>query len=148
MENMDNLVMKPMEQPAKPVIPPSKNKGGLFIIIIFFGVLLGVLSGFGLSKLKGAGTVTGEKIQSKTEVGIKDEKTFKDSAEGKVVAGGVDGEGTHHLVRPGGDSQNVYLTSSVVDLNQFVGKTVKVFGQTFATQTAGWFMDVGRVELK
>lgn len=65
-----------------------------------------------------------------------------------MVAGGVDGEGTHHLVRPGGDSQNVYLTSSVVDLNQFVGKTVKVFGQTFATQTAGWFMDVGRVELK
>jgi len=60
-----------------------------------------------------------------------------------LEAGGLDGEGTHHLIRPGGDSQTIYLTSSVVDLSLFVGRKVKVKGETFTPQNAGWFMDVG-----
>lgn len=127
----------------------ASNKGGIFIIIIFFGVFLGVISGFGLSNFNvNANRTTGEKIQTAKEVGVNDSKTFKDSAEGKLEKGGVDGEGTHHLVRPGGTSQNVYLTSSVIDLDQFVGKNVKVYGQTFAAKAAGWFMDVGKIEIK
>lgn len=141
---MDNVI-KPIETV---VTPPAKSKGGLLILIIFFAVVLGVTSGYGLMKAKGRAGVTGERVQTDKEIGIKDEKTFKDSAEGKLQKGGVDGEGTHHLVRVGGESQTVYLTSSVVDLDQFVGKQVKVFGQTFAAKTAGWLMDVGRVEVK
>ena len=67
--------------------------------------------------------------------------------EGNLESGGINGEGTHKLIRPGGDSQTVYLTSSVLDLNQFVGKKVKVWGQTFSAKKAGWLMDVGRVEV-
>jgi hypothetical protein len=62
--------------------------------------------------------------------------------------GGIDGEGQYHLVRPGGDSQNVYLTSSVVDLSLFVNKKVKVWGQTQTAQKAGWLMEVGRVQVE
>jgi hypothetical protein len=42
---------------------------------------------------------------------------------------------------------NVYLTSSTVDLSPFVGKKVRVWGQTFTGQKAGWLMDVGLVEV-
>ena len=76
-----------------------------------------------------------------------DEKSFTDSAEGSLTAGGIDGEGSHHLVRPGGDSQNVYLTSSIIDLDQFVGHSVKIWGETFQAQQAGWLMDVGRLQV-
>ena len=48
----------------------------------------------------------------------------------------------------GGDaSQNVYLTSSVIDLSKYTGKKVQVWGETFQGQKAGWLMDVGRIKL-
>jgi len=46
-----------------------------------------------------------------------------------IQKGGSDSEGTHQLIRDGGPSQTVYLVSSVVDMDQFVGKKVKVWGQ-------------------
>jgi hypothetical protein len=80
--------------------------------------------------------------------GAKDTKAFKDPVEGVLVTGGIGSEGSHHLVRPGGDSQNVYLTSSIVDLKMFEGAKVKIWGETFKAQKAGWLMDVGRVEVE
>ncbi|MCX6791832.1 MAG: hypothetical protein NT149_02235, partial [Candidatus Gottesmanbacteria bacterium] len=77
-----------------------------------------------------------------------DTTTFKDSAIGVIEKDGTDGEGTHQLIRDGGPSQTVTLMSSVVDLDQYVGKKVKIYGQTLAAQKAAWLMDVGRVELQ
>ncbi len=90
-----------------------------------------------------------EQIQSSKEVGIKDEKAFRDTAQGKIEANdnGEIPEGSHKLIRPGGPSQTAYLTSSVLDLNQFLGKCVQVWGETFAAQKVGWLMDVGRVKI-
>lgn len=122
----------------------------LGIVII---VLLGVVTGYFLSSKKvSTGGITQKTqlpgaIKKGTVVGSEDTKTFRDSTEGTLEEGGVDGEGSHHLVRPGGESQNVYLTSSVVDLGQFVGKKIKVWGETNKAQKAGWLMDVGRVEI-
>lgn len=73
--------------------------------------------------------------------------SFKDSAQGYLAAGGLEGEGSHSLLRAGGVSQTVYLTSSVTDLDKFVGMEIKVWGETFSGQEAGWLMDVGRVEV-
>ena len=87
-------------------------------------------------------------VQAGATFGTDDTTAFKDVAEGNVQSGGIDGEGQYHLVRPGGDSQNVYMTSSVVDLGQFVGHKVKVWGQTQSAQHAGWLMDVGKVEVE
>ena len=112
-------------------------------------VILGVVSGFFLSGKYGhrmTGSTAGTSSADKVAVGSADSKTFKDTAEGKLEKGGINGEGTHHLVRPGGESQTVALTSSVLDLKQFEGKQVKVWGETFAGSSAGWFMDVGKVE--
>jgi hypothetical protein len=124
------------------------------IIVAFMIVaVLGMGTGFVLSKVSSA---TGKQIipvgsidptlKGKT-FGSEDQETFKDTAEGKLEEGGIEGEGQYHLVRPGGESQNVYLTSSLVDLSQFIGRKIKVWGQTQKAQTAGWLMDVGRVEV-
>lgn len=56
-------------------------------------------------------------------------------------------EGSHKLLRTGGNSQTVYLTSSVTDLDKFNGMEVKVWGETQAGNKVGWLMDVGRVEI-
>ena len=61
--------------------------------------------------------------------------------------GGIEGEGAYHLERSGGPSQNVYLTSSVLDLSQLVGRKIKVWGETNSAQKAGWLMDVGRAQI-
>lgn len=113
------------------------------ILIIGLGVGTGwLISGKGKTSSSAPGAQSGPK-----EAGLADESTFKDSAEGILEEGGVDGEGTHHLTREGGASQNVYLTSTVIDLQSFVGKKVKVWGQTIAAQQAGWLMDVGKIKV-
>lgn len=136
----------------------NNANGGMIFIVILVALLMGAGTGFFSSKVfsgKGigmpaAGTEEAEKTADGTAktAGIKDTKVFKDSAEGTLREGGFEDEGSFHLERPGGKSQNVYLTSSTVDLSQFVGKKVSVLGKTFDSEKAGWLMDVGYIELK
>jgi hypothetical protein len=130
---------------------------GVVFLIAAVCLALGTLTGFVSSRLFGAGgtktVVTSEKVETTADgtpksAGVKDTAVFKDSAEGKLVEGGFEGEGSFHLQRPGGESQNVYLTSTTVDLSQFVGKEVKVLGKTFDSEKVGWLMDVGYIEVK
>lgn len=116
--------------------------GGVVLII-----LLGVGTGWLLSgKGKSIKTVT-DKSKAVVEAGVSDTSAFKDIVEGTLEEGGVAGEGTHHLVRTGGASQNVYLTSTVIDLQSFVGKKVKIWGQTLSGKKAGWLMEVGKIKV-
>lgn len=121
----------------------------LFLIVIGVGIGTGYI--LSLTNKTISSTDSSESATSSQEVkksvGIKDKKTFKDNAEGTLREGGIEDEGQFHLVRPGGDSQNVYLTSTIVDLSQFIGKKVRVWGETFSAQKAGWLMDVGLVEV-
>jgi hypothetical protein len=115
-------------------------------------VLLGVLTGFllyrqsqqGVTKIAGKNV---EIVKTKTEEGVKDAATFRDTATGTVREndGKITDEGTHILIR-GDASQNVYLTSSVIDLSKYAGKKVQIWGETFQGQKAGWLMDVGRIK--
>ena len=134
-----------------------KNMSSIFtpklLIALIIAVVLGLGSGYVLSKRGGVkvdtakGPVVSSKVSKGTVVGSSDTKTFKDVAEGILKTGGIDGEGAYHLVRPGGDSQNVYLTSSLVDLSKFLNRKIKVWGETQQAKVAGWLMDVGRVEI-
>lgn len=114
-------------------------------------VLLGLGTGYLLSRstnLSGAGAgPTSGMIKTEKVEGSADAKTFKDSAEGTIEKGGINGEGTHKLLRKGGPSQTAYLVSSVVDMDSYVGKKVKVWGETFAAKKASWLMDVGKIEV-
>jgi hypothetical protein len=123
------------------------------IIILLVVVLIGVGSGYYFAKSGGSvggvgiGQMKSGGIQKGMTEGTSDTSAFKDTAEGTLKEGGIDGEGAFHLVRPGGDSQNVYLTSSIVDLSKYVGRKIKIWGQTQKAQTAGWLMDVGKIQV-
>lgn len=146
-------------QPVEPVLKPldtdePKLHASVVPIVLVSAVILGIFSGIFFAGRSNAGTLmnssgteTNTSAGGKTVVGSTDTKTFKDCAKGELAKndGKITEEGTHILVRPGGDSQNVYLTSSVVDLDGFLKKEVEVCGQTNQGQKAGWLMDVGRV---
>lgn len=122
-------------------------------VVVVICLVTVLLSSFGASKLikknpTSVQTEKGASVQTDKAAGVMDKKTFKDSAEGIMKEGGIEGEGNFHLERPGGVSQNAYLTSSTVDLSKYIGKKVKVWGQTFQGQKAGWLMDVGLVEIQ
>lgn len=137
----------------------SKKAKKTFIIICGIAILAGTLTGFGAFKLKnknGGGNVAqvenvtvgdANKVKNGDVFGVQDKDTFADNATGYVELGGVEGEGSHKLLREGGASQTVALTSSVVDLDKLVGFEVKLYGETHKAEKAGWFMDVGRVEV-
>lgn len=140
---------------AMPKINPR-----LPIIISLVAIVAGVLTGFGAYKLQTkANVVTGPggeplqqiaqegKIKNGDIFGSPDGSAFKDSAEGYLQVGGLEGEGSHQLLRAGGDSQTVYLVSTVTDLDKFEGMNIKVWGETYKGQNVGWLMDVGRVEI-
>jgi len=124
------------------------------IALLIAVIVVGVVSGYLISGKNSSpstteknGTVNTSSATKGTIVGSNDTTTFKDTVSGTLKEGGIDGEGAFHLVRPGGDSQNVYLTSSSVDLSKFINKNIKVWGQTQKAQHAGWLMDVGRIEV-
>lgn len=126
----------------------------LMIVLTIVAVLAGVGTGFGTFRITNKTNTeeltviptTESTIQVGEEFGSQDE-AFDSHAVGYIEEGGLDGEGSHKLLRPGGDSQTVYLTSSVTDLNVFVGMEVEIWGETFKSQKAVWFMDVGRVKV-
>lgn len=144
---------KAKEMPDLEVTSDKPMDKKLIILGIIILVAAGIITGYFLSKssnpavLSMAGTNSTKVVKTDKVVGSLDESTFSDSAEGTLEKGGIDGEGTHKLVRDGGPSQTVYMTSSVINMDDYVGKKVKVWGETFAAQKAGWLMDVGRLEV-
>src|SRR5258706_9553224 len=122
-----------------------------FVIVVYSVlILLGVGTGYLLSHSAVVSGLTSSSKIIKTDkvTGSTDSKTFKDSAVGVIQKGGQAGEGTHQLIRDGGPSQTVTLISSVVDLDQYGGKKVKVSDQTLAAKEVARLIDVGRVEIQ
>lgn len=143
-------------------VPPRlsflKRANIIPIVLIALVVVAGIFTGIVLSsrgknaaKAKAASkasinedTLNPEQKQSFTQ-------TFRDSSDGVIQKNDTMdkyAQGTHRLVRPGGEDQTAFLTSSVLDLDQFIGKKVKVFGETFGSSQVGWLMDVGKVEVQ
>jgi len=109
---------------------------GITILILL--AVLGAGTGFLLARQSsgGAGAV-GTSADAKTATagvdqkktfGSSDTTTFNDQAIGVVEKDGIGGEGTHKLIREGGPTQTACMVSSVLDLNDFVGKKIKVWG--------------------
>ena len=154
-ENLDDdLVIEEKKQDKNKMTKKQKKK---FIIFALIAIVAGTLTGYGSAQLRGKSNLDeGNVAQVASEVetikagdffGVTDKDTFSDNAQGYLEKGGVNGEGSHRLLREGGDSQTISLTSSVTDLDDFVGMEIKIWGETNKAQVAGWFMDVGRVEV-
>lgn len=134
----------------------KEEPGTIMVILVLLSMaLLGVGSGYAAASFTSKPgnnnllpqVVQPNAVQKGQTFGVEDTAEYKDTAEGVVKEGGIEGEGQYHLERAGGESQNVYMTSSSVDLSKFIGKKIKVWGATQAAQTAGWLMDVGKVEV-
>lgn len=137
-------------------VQEAVNKPFIAIVVVV-ALLLGTGTGFAANMFMPQAGTTSETSKdgtqtdesgNKTSAGILDKETFSDSADGVLKEGGFEGEGSFHLDRDGGEDQNVYLTSSTVDLSEFLEKEVTVWGKTFDAEKAGWLMDVGYIELK
>ncbi len=122
-------------------------------------ILMGIGTGFALSKAMpkkstssptaSANLPQGEDAPVETGkiYGSENKDKFPDTGIGVLEKGGLEGEGSHRLLREGGPKQTIYLTSSVLDLDPFVGHKVEVWGETYAAQQAAWLLDVGSVEV-
>ena len=164
----DSLPQKPDAQPETsttpststptPSIDPqisSKKPKPIIIGLFALALVLGVSSGVIVKKITTSSpgsNLRGVDIDESSlkvgdSFGVDDTDLFPDTVTGYLEKGGINGEGTHSLLRLGGVSQTVYLTSSIVDLDEFVGHQVTIWGETFSGQKAGWLMDVGRVRV-
>lgn len=152
---MDELERE--QQPFFHKIQPQESSFKLISKVSLIGtviiILSGVVTGYILSRSQGVTHLPGLPSSSSSGIqkgqifGSEDTKTFRDTTEGTLEKGGVNGEGSHKLVRPGDESQTAALTSSIVDLDLFVSRKIKVWGETQKAKKAGWLMDVGRVEV-
>lgn len=152
-----NLHQLDLDEPTEEDMTKKSKK--LLVIISLLAIAAGTATGFGGYKLqnKTSANKKSEKepveriaegtIQKGETFGINDPDTFKDTATGYLEKGGIEGEGSHQLLREGGPSRTVYLTSSVTDLDKLVGMEIKIWGETNKGQKAAWLMDVGLVEV-
>lgn len=136
------------EKITKPLVT-VENPMRTILGVVIAALILGTLTGYILST-KNNGSSVSSLVAGNAKSAQQDTRTFKDFAEGTIKARPIPSdpsayvEGTHMLVREGGVP--VALTSSVVDLSQYEGKKVKVFGETQKAFKEGWLMDVGKVE--
>jgi len=128
---------------------------GVLIVVIIAGLLTGSWlksrsgvgrSGNGTENVQANIPATGAQVGD--TYGSADEKAFRDKVLGVVDKSGISGEGTHKLVRPGGASQTVCISSTTIDLDLLVGHQVTLWGETFDGQKCGWLMDVGRARIE
>jgi len=133
----------------------------IFVIILM--VVLGLGGGFLLgnknkpnsistSNTDNTGKIVTSTVTTKEELEVgkvygNNSSVFTDTASGTVVAGNINGVGTHILERAGGISQRASLTSSVIDLDLFVGKKVEIKGQTNTSNKTSWLLDVGTIKI-
>jgi hypothetical protein len=141
----DHLVQK-MSSPS-----PLK----MFLVVLIIALISGVSTGYVLARTSsknGGGPLTSVTPggNGPPKSAGQDNQTFSDFAEGVIQpkpspsAGDDYTEGAYLLQRDG--AVPVALTSSVVDLSKYVGKKVKVYGETQKALKTGWLMDVGKVE--
>lgn len=135
---------------------PENSKKQTFMLILgsFLIVIAGVATGWQLS----GGVAGSEEVPQSAnitpgsagvdEAGIADTSDFETEETGILRSGGFEGEGTHHLEKEGVSSEKFpYLMSAVIDLESFVGKEVRIWGNTIAGQEAGWLVEVGKISV-
>jgi len=121
--------------------------------VLIVVAILGIGTGYGLTQVSSS---SGKKLiplpnVSSAEKGKNVCTTntgfIKDTAEGTLADGGIEGEGQYHLV-PSRRRQPKWsiMTSSTVDLSQFIGKKIKVWEHPLLNMQVGSWMS-GKVEV-
>lgn len=139
-------VLSPKEVVHK--LPESNSSKMKSIVIGLVVVLIGVGTGYLLSgaSAKESGPVPTSNIAEGSKTAAVDESSLSEPEVGILNEGGIEGEGTHYLDRGAGADKYIYLLSTVLNLDSFVGKKVEIRGHTLGAEKARWLMDVGRIK--
>ncbi len=143
-----------MENSPEPIVRPfdtsdKSQKKTLYLIIpvvILAGLGIGWLLSGGNKSQSNSLTEAPKTQSSSKEAGVLND-SCKDTVQGTLKEGGLEGDGTHHLDRGMGANKDVYVSSTVADLSLFVNKKVEVTGQTITGRKAGWLMDVCKIKV-
>ena len=122
----------------------QKLKSAIFLLVI---ILAGVASGRFLSSSTSGSSTPTQNTNTEADQAGSDNEIYNIEVEGVLEEGGIEGEGNFHLVRGSGPEQYAYLYSTAIDLSPFVGKKVKVRGETVSAVHAPWLMDVGKIQV-
>ncbi len=162
--DIPNLSQNQQLPTVNPVDTISSKDSKNSKVVIFIIVILAIVSGFWTSRFWPLGkssltdSLSKKDITSADNIKSQDElvvgvaygntaKAFKDTATGVIEKGDINGEGTHILNREGGKSQRASLTSSVIDLDLFIGKKVEIKGETNTSTKTSWLLDVGVIKI-
>ncbi|QQG43544.1 MAG: hypothetical protein HYW45_00805 [Candidatus Daviesbacteria bacterium] len=143
MENStaDNLI-KPLAKSSQTV--------KIMVAVLISTIALGGITGYLMANKNPISNLSTGINGTPPKSAQQDSKTFRDFAEGVIKPKSTESdnysEGTHILQRDNNPTP-VALTSSVVDLSQYEGKKVRIYGETQKAVTEGWLMDVGKVEI-
>ncbi len=155
-ETAETPILHRLDEEGEKVQRGKKNfkKVALFLVVFLFFYSLGLVfywwrgSSSSLPGMPGGtqAPLKTAQVQKGKIIGV-DSPIFKDTAEGLLEKNTDETKpGTHILIR-GDKSQTAYLTSSVIDLDKYVGHKVKVWGETQAVESVGWFMDIGKLQI-
>ncbi len=167
-QSMEEIISQPTEQTTTEeellhqLEESKKNNPKIPLWAIYLGIFfifysLGFIGYWVKSNQTSPSTISfhgGEQTNSQEVIKFKkgatfgvDSPLFKDTAEGLLERNKDPNKpGTHILIR-GDESQTAYLTSSVLDLDKYVGHKVKIWGETQSVEKVGWFMDVGKLQI-
>jgi hypothetical protein len=156
-------LVHPLDQATDSRKPLPVKSLGTIILVAVLVIAAGAATGYALADKtgrtttgQGSGSANGKSLfgsksaEDQNGEGVNDDQMFPDIVDKGVLQpndGSITMEGTHMLLREGGPSQTVFLTSSVVDLSQYEGQQVTLRGRTFNGETAGWIMDVGWIKV-
>lgn len=145
----DSNMLRAVPKRFAPRIPKNIVPIAIIVIVIAAGALSGlVLSSRSKSKSASSSAISEEELTPEQQQSF--QVVTRDQAEGVVEKNDKfeeTAQGQWKLIRPGGESQTAYLTSSFLDLDEYVGKKVKVFGETLGSDKVGWLMDVAKIEV-
>ena len=148
-QQSSSSITEPMEPKKTGKLPVKIVPFLLLIVLIGAGIFTGLMfSSLNKSKANQKNAISEEELTPEIKENLS--QTFKDEAEGTVEKNDdfdKYAQGPWKLIRAGGESQTAYLTSSVMDLDEFIGKKVKVYGETFGSDQVSWLMEVGKVEV-
>lgn len=154
MENLAQTQQEPENNPLRSV--PKKNTIARFapILVVVLVVILGAVTGLVVSSRLKSEQITHQVIDEENLTPEKKEElqvVTRDQAEGTLEKNDKfeeTAQGQWKLIRSGGESQTAYLTSSFIDLDPYIGKKVRVFGETLGSSKVGWLLDVAKVEVQ
>lgn len=152
MENLAQTQQEPESNPLRSV--PKKNAITRFapILVVVLVVILGAVTGLVVSSRLKSEQITKQTVDEENLTPEKKEElqvVTRDQAEGTLEKNDKfeeTAQGQWKLIRTGGESQTAYLTSSFIDLDPYVGKKVRVFGETLGSSKVGWLLDVAKIE--